>query len=57
MEVHFILMIFKMARDERSSKGAENIDPLCSAKTHVIQTCYNMNIGNCVTEIWNIELE
>jgi len=41
-------MIFKMARDERSSKGAENIDAMCSAKTHVIQTRYNMKIGNNV---------
>jgi len=44
-------MIFKMARDERSSKGAENIDALCSAKTHAIQTSCNMKIGNCVSGI------
>jgi len=25
MEVHFILMIVKMTRDEKGSKGAENI--------------------------------
>jgi len=48
MEIHLILMIFKMARDERISKGAENMDVLCSAKTHVIQTRNKMQIGNNV---------
>jgi hypothetical protein len=44
----FHLMILKMARDERSSKGVENMAALRSAETHVIHTSYNRKTENNV---------